>query len=204
MTWKSYQNTFEDHPKYKEEWGAFYKRRHTQLKAEGKDPAKYNFISEWTDLWTLTRIKEIKEAEFKALEEEVLKAHGYSSFPQQPRRPVKPVQPLPEKKGEPVVELDSDRHRPQAKVSLAEKLKRSGAISVPLVPEGIEEEPASSSSKSQGKPSNACNLLEFFYIVGACSCQGLQLGDFHSCQSSFVPTPPCKPYTHLQCLLCIL
>ena len=65
----------EDHPHYADEWKAFWQRRYLELKAEGKDPAGYDFKPEWILFWH-GRMKELDRLEVATKKTELKRKYG--------------------------------------------------------------------------------------------------------------------------------
>jgi len=56
----------ESHPKYAEEWTAFWERRYAELVQENKiDPDQYDFVTEWKVYWN-NRLLELYHIEVDA------------------------------------------------------------------------------------------------------------------------------------------
>lgn len=67
---KYYEKNPEKHPRYPEEWKAFWNRRYKELKAAGRDPAKHDFKPEWITFWN-KRMRELHDEDLKKKKEDL-------------------------------------------------------------------------------------------------------------------------------------
>lgn len=65
----------EKHPLYAEEWKKFWCRRFKEVKAEGKDPNKFDYRPEWIKFWTI-RMKELHDEDIDKKKREIRKSLG--------------------------------------------------------------------------------------------------------------------------------
>lgn len=61
---KEFEKSPEKHPKYCEEWKAFWSRRYKELIAQGKDANGHDYKPEWIEYWT-KRVKELHKKEIE-------------------------------------------------------------------------------------------------------------------------------------------
>lgn len=74
---KEYEKNPEKHPKYGEEWKAFWSRRYKELLGQGKDANGHDYKPEWIEYWT-KRMKELLKIDISKKKEYFRKKLGLS------------------------------------------------------------------------------------------------------------------------------